>query len=191
VALDVRDRNVVVVDDVYTTGATAWTFAVALQRAGARQTRLVALERCVAAGPLYALDPEPWDARVRRTSGSRRAAGHFQVLLVRQVKRRQKRDCSPFLRVTLADRSGVVPGVLWSAGDLEPGTPARVSGWVAEHARHGRQVTIESVDTPEPREVPGDELLDAPARSAEELAGELDAVVASITDPHLGALLDR
>ena len=35
------------------------------------------------------------------------------VLLVREVERRQKRDGSPFLRLTLADRSGDVPAVLW------------------------------------------------------------------------------
>ena len=114
-----------------------------------------------------------------------------QVLLVREVERRQKRDGSPFLRVTLADRSGVVPGVLWSAADLEAGAPTRVSGRVAEHPRYGRQLTIESLDRPEPGEVPWDELLVAPARPAADLVAELDAVLTSIADPHLGALLDR
>jgi adenine/guanine phosphoribosyltransferase-like PRPP-binding protein len=58
-------------DDVYTTGATAWSLGRALKSAGAKTVRLLAFENCVAGGVLAELHLGAWDAAVRRTSGGR------------------------------------------------------------------------------------------------------------------------
>ena len=54
-----------------------------------------------------------------------------RVLLVSGTERRRKRDGSPYLRLTLADRSGTVPAVLWDAVEplrSSPATPCTSPG---------------------------------------------------------------
>ncbi|HEY3019717.1 MAG TPA: HD domain-containing protein [Solirubrobacteraceae bacterium] len=114
------------------------------------------------------------------------------VLLVRDVERRHKRDGSPFLRFTLADRSGSVPAVLWDAGGspaVERGDAVRVAGRLDEHPRYGRQVTIDALSRPAAEAVPWAELLDGPARPVSELCEDLERLIASMQDPHLSLLL--
>ena len=117
-----------------------------------------------------------------------------RVLLVRDVEQRTKRDGSPYLRLTLGDRSGSVPAVMWEPphGDTpcRAGEPVQVEGRLADHPRYGRQVTIAAL-----RE-PGDAvdwaaLLDGPDRSAQELEHDLGVLIGSVDDPDLGALLRR
>lgn len=67
VELDVEGRNVVVVDDVYVTGATAWTYGAALRQRGAAHMRLVVLEHCATGNVLAELPNKSWDAHWRRT----------------------------------------------------------------------------------------------------------------------------
>lgn len=113
-----------------------------------------------------------------------------QVLLVRDVERREKRDGSPFMRVTLADRSGTVPAVLWNAADVASGAPFRVTGLLADHPRYGRQVTIQDLRAPDPDEIEWDALVDAPARPVSELQAGLDELIASVRDERLRGLLE-
>ena len=54
-----------------------------------------------------------------------------QVLLVREVEARQKRDGGEFLKLVLADRSGSVPAMVWDGvaqfRDLcQAGAPVRI-----------------------------------------------------------------
>ena len=117
-----------------------------------------------------------------------------RVLVVRDVDRRTKRDGSAYLRLTLGDRSGSVPAVLWEADDIEPfapGSPVHVRGRLVDHPRYGRQVTVETM-----RRVDGDEidwrtLLDGPERSKAELEHDLEVLVGSIADVPLAELLRR
>src|SRR3954451_9733752 len=98
------------------------------------------------------------------------------VLLVRDVEQRSKRDGSTWLRLTLGDRSGTVPAVLWEpAGAIEPGAPLRVAGHFAQHPRYGRQLTIAEAALPAADDVDWDDRVDAPPRPVSELLDDLDA----------------
>ena len=71
ITVDVAGRNVVLLDDVFTTGATAWSLGRALKGAGAKTVKLLAFEHCVPGGVLAEFRLGAWDAGVRRTSGGR------------------------------------------------------------------------------------------------------------------------
>jgi 3'-5' exoribonuclease len=119
-----------------------------------------------------------------------------RVLLVRSVEQRKTRDGSPFLRMTLGDRDMSLPAVLWDAGGgaidlVRQGAAIHVAGRVGEHARYGRQVTVEAVRRPAETEVRWDELVEGPIRPAAELERDLDTLVGSLDDRHLRALLER
>ena len=118
-----------------------------------------------------------------------------RILLVRAVERRHKRDGSPYLRLTLADRASGVPAVLWDAdasgaSALAAGHAVHVRGRVGEHPRYGRQITVDDVREVDPQHVPWDELLCGPARPVHELEADLDALITSIADQHLRTLLE-
>ena len=114
------------------------------------------------------------------------------VLLVREVERRHKRDGAPYLRLTLADRSGSVPAVLWEPDEaltVERGEAVQVAGRFDEHPRYGRQVTIDALSRPAAEAVPWAELLDGPARPVGELCDDLERLVGSVRNPYLAELL--
>ena len=119
-----------------------------------------------------------------------------QVLLVREVEARSKRDGSEFLKLTLADRTGSVTAMVWDgvaqARDLcHPGTAVRVLGRYAVSQRYGAQITVRAMRPPAPGSFDADELLDGPPRSAELMERDLREIVATVRNPHLRALLDR
>jgi 3'-5' exoribonuclease len=119
-----------------------------------------------------------------------------RVLLVRELERRQKRDGAPFLRMTLADRSGTVPAVLWRAEAddepaVEPGTPISLTGRLTEHPRYGRQIVVSGLAEPDSGEVEWTRLVDGPARPAAELAEDLDILLGSIREKGLARLMCR
>ena len=118
------------------------------------------------------------------------------VLLVRSAELRQTREGKPFLRMTLGDRSSTLPAVLWDADEtairaVEHGAAIHVRGEVAEHPRYGRQLTVNALRRAPDDEVAWDELVDGPLRPAAELEHDLDTLIASVTDDHLRALLER
>src|SRR4051794_7533765 len=103
------------------------------------------------------------------------------VLLVREVDRRRKRDGSPFLRLTLADRSGTVPAVLWDNenGDApQPGAAVQVTGRFATNSRYGRQLTLATVRPVLASAVDWKTLLDGPATPPAALENHLDELIA-------------
>ena len=119
-----------------------------------------------------------------------------RILLVRAVERRHKRDGSAYLRLTLADRRSGVPAVVWDAeaagvGAIAAGFAVQVHGRVGDHPRYGRQITVDGVREVAPEQVPWDELLPGPSRPARELEADLDALIASVVDLHLRALLKQ
>jgi 3'-5' exoribonuclease len=114
------------------------------------------------------------------------------VLLVREVERRETRDGSPYLRLTLADRSGSVAALLWDATDapsVDAGDAIHVTGRFAEHPRYGRQVTIDALRSPAADVIRWDALLDGPDRPIAEWCDELEALIASVEDPDLARLI--
>jgi 3'-5' exoribonuclease len=117
-----------------------------------------------------------------------------QVLLVREREIRRTRAGGEYIRLSLADRTGVVPAVVWddveeAAATATAGEPVRVIGTFSEHRRYGPQLTVQSVLAP--LEVDWKRLREAPATSVAELERRLDSYIAGLTEPHLTTLMER
>jgi 3'-5' exoribonuclease len=119
-----------------------------------------------------------------------------QVLLVRAIERRARRDGGDYLRLQLGDRTGAVVSMVWE--DLSeterlaiPGTPVYVSGRYTVHPRFGPQINLRSLSGPEPGSFSMEDLLDGPARAPEQMEADLRQLIATVRNPHLGALLER
>ena len=89
-----------------------------------------------------------------------------QVMLVREREIRRTRTGADYMRLTLADRTGVVPAVVWddveeAAEIATSGEPVRVIGTFAQHPRYGGQITVMRVVVP--LEVDWERLLEASA----------------------------
>jgi 3'-5' exoribonuclease len=118
-----------------------------------------------------------------------------QVLLVRGLEIRRKRDGCEFLKLMLGDRTGVVPAVMWEApaelaSDAPAGSAVLVSGRFAQHPRYGAQITLRELRPAQPGEYVLDDLFDGPARSADQLEDDMRELVATVRNDHLRALLD-
>ena len=116
-----------------------------------------------------------------------------QVLLVRDSELRQTRTGAKFMRLALADRTGVIAGLVWddvenASATARPGDPVRVVGKFSQHPLYGPQLTVEALGIP--LEVDWDRLLGGPATPVGELEHELAVLVGSLSDPHLVPLMD-
>jgi 3'-5' exoribonuclease len=112
------------------------------------------------------------------------------VLLVREVECRQKRDGAPYYRLTLADRTGSVAAVMWDDKPaVDAGNAAHVAGRCTEHPRYGRQLTVDALTPVSAEAVVWDDLVEGPDRPASEWCDDLEALIASVHDPHLFALI--
>jgi 3'-5' exoribonuclease len=119
-----------------------------------------------------------------------------QVLLVREIERRSRRDGGDYLRLRLGDRTGAVVAMVWEdlpeTEDLAiPGTPVYVTGRYIVHPRFGPQINLRALTGAEPGSFELDDLLDGPARSPEQMEVDLRELIATVHDPHLSALLER
>src|ERR1700685_3588504 len=85
-----------------------------------------------------------------------------QVLLVREVERRQRRDGGDYLRVQLGDRTGAVACMVWEElVEVEQiaraGEAVRVAGRYTVHPRFGPQINLRALDSAAPGSYePGD-----------------------------------
>ncbi len=119
-----------------------------------------------------------------------------QVLLVRELEVRQKRDGGEFLKLTLGDRTGTVSATIWDGvaelqAHVRPGVPVRVIGRFADHPRHGAQLTIRALRRPAEGSFDLADLIDGPPRPVEQMEADLRELIATVRDPHLARLLDR
>jgi 3'-5' exoribonuclease len=117
-----------------------------------------------------------------------------QVLLVRDVETRHKRDGAEFLRLELGDRTGSVPAMIWddvqAARELcAAGEALHISGRYEVSPRWGGQLSVTAVRAARPGEYDPDELLDGPARSAEQMETDLRGLLQTVHNPHLRRLL--
>ncbi|HVS29629.1 MAG TPA: HD domain-containing protein [Solirubrobacteraceae bacterium] len=118
------------------------------------------------------------------------------LLLVREVETRRKRDGAEYLRIVLGDRTGTVPAIVWDDVDhvraiCAPGTAVAVSGRYQVHARYGPQLALASLRAAEPGEAHSDELTDGPPRAPAQMETDLRALLDTIQNRHLQALLER
>lgn len=119
-----------------------------------------------------------------------------QVLLVRALERRSRRDGGDYLRLQLGDRTGAVVAMVWEdLVEMErlapPGTPVRVSGRYTVHPRFGPQINLRSLATAESGSYALDDLLDGPARAPELMEADLRELIATVRNPYLSVLLER
>jgi 3'-5' exoribonuclease len=117
------------------------------------------------------------------------------VLLVRERELRSRPDGRDCLRLSLGDRSGSVPAVLWErvadvAALCDSGTPVHVSGRYTVHPRHGGRIAVRALRAARPEEVDWSALLDGPPRAAAQMEADLRELVATVQNRHLRALLD-
>jgi 3'-5' exoribonuclease len=117
-----------------------------------------------------------------------------RALLVRETELRTRRDGGEYLKITVGDRTGSVPGVVWDGvGEARelcpPGEVVHVSGRYSVHPRFGPQLTITALRRPREGEYERDDLVDGPSRSAEQMETDFRELLATIQDPHLRRLL--
>jgi 3'-5' exoribonuclease len=119
-----------------------------------------------------------------------------QVLLLRAIERRPRRDGGDYLRLQLGDRTGTVVAMVWEdIAQIEalarPGTPLRVLGRYVVHPRFGPQINLRSLSEPKSGSFSMDDLLDGPPRAVEQMEQDLRQLIATVRQPHLSALLGR
>jgi 3'-5' exoribonuclease len=119
-----------------------------------------------------------------------------QVLLVREIERRQRRDGGDYLRLQLGDRTGAVACVVWEElAQVEelarPGAAVHVSGRYTVHPRFGPQINMRGLRAASPDSFDPAELRDGPARAVEHMEGEMRELLGTIQQPHLRLLLER
>jgi 3'-5' exoribonuclease len=117
-----------------------------------------------------------------------------QALLVREVETRARRDGGEYLRLVVGDRTGTIPAMVWE--DIEdvraacaPGQIVFVHGRYSVHARFGPQLTIQSVRAAREDEYRDDDLVDGPARTAQQMEDDLRVLVATVQNSQLRRLL--
>jgi 3'-5' exoribonuclease len=117
-----------------------------------------------------------------------------QALLVRDVEVRSRRDGGEYLKLTLADRTGTVPAVIWDGvaqarATCMLGEVVFVTGRYSVHARFGPQLQVQSARTAREGEYVRDELLDGPARNVAQMETDLRELIGTVQNPHLRRLL--
>jgi 3'-5' exoribonuclease len=119
-----------------------------------------------------------------------------QVLLVREIERRSRRDGGEYLRMRLGDRTGSISAVIWddvaeASAIARPGSPVRVKGRFTVHARYGPQIAIQALENGVEEALSLDDLLDGPPRAAEQMETDLRSLLSTVQNRHLRALLER
>jgi 3'-5' exoribonuclease len=119
-----------------------------------------------------------------------------QVLLVREVERRQRRDGGEYLRVQLGDRTGCVSTMIWEevnrhAETLAAGSPVHVEGRYTVHPRFGPQINLRSLRAADAGSFCLEDLVDGPPRAPEHMEADLRELLATIQESHLRRLLTR
>jgi 3'-5' exoribonuclease len=109
-------------------------------------------------------------------------------VLVRQLSEGQ--DLDQVLLVRAREVRARREELMGHAPACEPGTCVRVAGRVGVHPRHGARLAVRELRAAAPQEYALDDLLDGPPRSADGMETDLRALVATVQDPHLRALLD-
>jgi 3'-5' exoribonuclease len=119
-----------------------------------------------------------------------------QVLLVRRVERRERRDGLPYLRLSLGDRTGAVRAMVWddieaSAEILREGTPVRVCGRYAVHPSYGPEIKLGEFSAPAPGSFAEEDLRETAIRPPDQMESDLRSLLATVQNEHLRVLLER
>jgi 3'-5' exoribonuclease len=118
-----------------------------------------------------------------------------QVLLVRAVEVRTKRDGARYLKLSLGDRTGQLTAMVWDGvadvGELcTAGRPVHVRGRYEVHPQWGAQVALRGLGDPAPGSYDMADLLDGPPLAPDTMEADVRELIGTVQDPHLRALLD-
>jgi 3'-5' exoribonuclease len=118
------------------------------------------------------------------------------VFVVRSRERRTKRDGEPFARLELGDRTGALAATAWDDADAllelaEPGAALKVRADFTVSERYGAGLTLRMWRLAEPGEYDIGDLLAVSPLPVPQMEGDLRALIATVQDPHLHALLER
>jgi len=118
-----------------------------------------------------------------------------QVVLVRGAERKVKKDGSTYLRLTVGDKTGTVVAMVWDRADeladhLVPGAIVRARGTLEDSPRYGRQLQVQQWSRPVDGTFDPAGLRDGPPQPVQRMEADLRALLATVQDPHLRALLD-
>ena len=110
--------------------------------------------------------------------------------------RREKKNGEPFLKLQLGDVTGTVGAVMWDGvddamGATAPGSVVVVLGRYEVRERYGGCLTVRALRPAEPGSFNPADLLDGPPIPFDTMVADLRALVATIQDRDLRALLDR
>jgi 3'-5' exoribonuclease len=130
--------------------------------------------------------------QVRELREGSRVAG---ALLLRAVDVRRRREGEEYLKLTLGNRTGILPAVVLD--DVEParaacraGEVVHVVGMFSVHPTYGGRLVVEAVRRAEPHEYDPDVVLDGPSRPAVQMEADLRELIATVQDLHLRRLLE-
>jgi 3'-5' exoribonuclease len=117
-----------------------------------------------------------------------------QALLVREVEVRSRRDGGEYLKLTLGDRTGSVPAVVWDgvaqARELCcAGAVIFITGRYTVHARFGPQLSVQTLRHARDDEYTHADLLDGPTRRPAQMEADLRELLGTIQNTHLRRLL--
>jgi 3'-5' exoribonuclease len=117
-----------------------------------------------------------------------------QALLVRESELRTRRDGGEYLKLTLGDRTGSVPAIVWDAVTeiRELGAPGQIvhaTGRYSIHPRFGPQLTVQALRPARDGEYERDQLVDGPSRTLAQMEAGLRELLGTIQNPHLRRLL--
>jgi 3'-5' exoribonuclease len=119
-----------------------------------------------------------------------------EVFVVRAHSRRQKRNGEAFLKLQLGDLTGAVEAVVWDgveelAPECGTGAIVRVSGRHAVDERYGAAITVRRLRAAGAGEYELADLTEESPVPYEQMAADLDSLIATIQRPHLRELLGR
>jgi 3'-5' exoribonuclease len=117
-----------------------------------------------------------------------------QALLVRDVELRSRRDGGEYLKLSLGDRTGSVPAMVWDGiaeirETCAPGEIVHVVGRYSVHPRFGPQLAVQTLRAAREGEYVRDDLVDGPPRTATQMETDLRELLSTIQNPHLRRLL--
>jgi 3'-5' exoribonuclease len=130
--------------------------------------------------------------QVRELREGSRVAG---VLSLRSVDVRRRREGEEYLKLTLSNRTGVLPAVvLDNVAAARPvcrtGEAVHVVGGFSVHPSHGGRLVVEAIRRAEPAEYDPEALLDGPSRPIAQMEADLHELIATVQEPHLRRLLE-
>ena len=118
------------------------------------------------------------------------------VFVVRELQRREKKDGAVFLKLQLGDVSGCLESVMWEGCEevlpfCGTGSVVRAAGKYTVHERYGPTLTVRALRAAADGEYELGDLIETAPIPYEQMAADLEDLIATVQRPHLRELLHR